>query len=59
MENKCAECDFYINNKQKGLVCLNPDSENFNQNVDKDNGCDKYESYFYTVASGDEKGLFE
>ena len=42
MENKCVECDFYINNKQKGFVCLNPDSENFNQNVDKDNGCDKY-----------------
>ena len=47
-------------NKQKGTICLNPKSDNFNQKVISDDGCNFIETYFYVNPQmEDEKGLLD
>ena len=60
MKQLCNSCDYMAENKQKGTICLNPKSDNFNQKVISDDGCNFIETYFYVNPQmEDEKGLLD
>lgn len=60
MKQICKSCDFICENKQKGLVCFNPKSDNFNQKVKLDDSCEFIETnYCINPRDEDEKGLFD
>lgn len=46
-ENNCKKCDYFAENKQKGLICLNPKSDNFNQKVELNDSCEHIETNYY------------
>ena len=48
MKNECKFCDFICENKQKGVICFNPKSDNFNQKVDLKDSCVHIEFNYYT-----------
>ena len=61
MKNKdnCKWCDYICENKQKGIICLNPKSDNFNQRVDLKDSCKHIEFNYYAHPKVDEPGLFD
>jgi len=59
---KCLKCDSCVENKQKGLMCFNPNSDYFNERL-KDIEIDECK-YFTDICyvnpkDEDEKGLFD
>lgn len=57
--NNCKWCDFICENKQKGVKCFNPKSDNFNQRVDLKDSCKHIEFNYYTHPKDDDPGLFD
>lgn len=57
--NNCKWCDFICENKQKGIICFNPKSDNFNQKVDLKDSCEHIEFNYYVHPKGSEQGLFD
>lgn len=55
--NKCKDCDHCVESKQ-GIKCFNPKSDNFNQKVKLDDGCDKIETNYHIYQKEDSSGLF-
>lgn len=55
--NKCKDCDHCVESKQ-GIKCFNPKSDNFNQKVNLDDGCDKIETNYHIYQKEDSNGLF-
>lgn len=57
--NNCKWCDYICENKQKGIICFNPKSDNFNQKVDLKDSCEHIEFNYYVHPKGSEQGLFD
>ena len=57
--NNCKWCDFICENKQKGIICFNPKSDNFNQRIDLKDSCEHIEFNYYIHPKDDEPGLFD
>lgn len=58
--DKCKYCDHLCENKQRGLVCLNIASDNFNQKVTLNDSCEHIETNYYAPPrNDDEAGLFQ
>lgn len=52
--NNCKWCDFICENKQKGIICFNPKSDNFNKKVDLKDSCVHIEFNYYAHPKGSE-----
>ena len=59
MKNECKNCDYICENKQKGIICFNPKSDNFNKKVDLKDSCGHIEFNYYAHPKGSEQGLFD
>lgn len=59
MKNECKFCDFICENKQKGVICFNPKSDNFNQRVDLKDSCEHIEFNYYVPQKVEGEGLFD
>ena len=58
--DKCKYCDHLCENKQRGLVCLNIASDNFNQKVTLNDSCEHIETNYYAPPRNDnEASLFQ
>lgn len=58
--DKCKYCDHLCENKQRGLVCLNIASDNFNQKVELNDSCEHIETNYYAPPrNNDEASLFQ
>ena len=55
----CKNCDSLCETKGKGIICYNPKSDNFNQNVELTDSCEHIETNFYITPTSQDNGLFE
>lgn len=55
--NNCKWCDFICENKQKGIICFNPKSDNFNQKVDLKDSCENIEFNYYAHPKVKDGGI--
>lgn len=55
----CKNCDCVAETKGKGIICCNPKSDNFNQNVELTDSCEHIETNFYVPLITQDNNLFE
>lgn len=56
---KCYKCDSLVENKQKGIICFNANSEWFNQKPIDVEECESYTDYYFVDPNKeDSNGLF-